>query len=583
MTATSNTVKGTNVAASSNEEDEREAWNSSWSFMLASVGAAIGLGAIVRFPFLAFRYGGLAFLIPYVIFLLVLGIPLLALEFALGQRMQYGPVGAFAKIHPRMWILGVWACLVSYLVMAGYNVIMAWSWIFLAYTFQPILPWGTTIEEAQVFFATKVMGQEVGSCTANLECGLGSLNWKLVVALAVQYLCVFMAVFKGTKLVSKVVWITVPTPVVMVIILLIYSLTLEGSHLGVEAYIGTVDMSHLGNGQAWVDAAGQIFYGLSLAVGCMIAYGSNQPRERPVNNPTLFVAITNSVFSFIGGFAMFGVMGYLVNDMGTTFEDMSDNVGGFMLSFVSFPTAIALLPSGVSHFFAVFFFLFLLILGIDSAMALTEACTVALRDHIPFFRERPGASAATVCFGAFLLGLTMCTEGGEAVLDITDHFTANYSILLVGLLECVSVWIYEAYGTEEGRKPLSQQSWTEIVFSSRLEREMDAFTGKPMKWLPAVWSFHVKFVAPLIIFALFIIMTIEDTGPTNYGGYPDWAILGFGWMLCVVFPLLIMVAGFFFPMHLTTDKGEDALFGKEVMPRKGSSQLSNDEGEPVIA
>lgn len=535
--------------ASSGHGVERETWNGSWSFMLAALGAAIGLGAVIRFPYLAFRYGGAAFLIPYIIFLFVLGIPLLALEFSLGQRMRFGPVGAMAKIQPRAWAIGMWAAISAFLMMVTYNVIMSWTWVFLVYSFQAVLPWGTSLESAQTFFAETVQGQVPGSCATNLECGLGGFQWKLVLGLLFQYILVFFAIFKGTKLVGKIVWFTVPTPVIMVVILLIYSLTLEGAHDGITAYIGRLDTSHLADGSAWVDAAGQIFYGLSLACGSMIAYGSSQAIDRPVNMPAWFVGIGNSVYSFMGGFAMFGVMGYLANDMNVHMDDMGDHVGGFQISFVSFPTAINLLPAGVSHFFAVFFFLFLLFLGIDSSMALAEAVTITLRDHVPFFRSRPGVTAGMTCSAAFLLGLVMCTEGGEAVMDIMDHYTANYCVLLIGLFECLSVWAYEYNGAAVGWTKGKQKSWRDVVFSSRLEQEMLKFTGQSLKWLPFYWSFLVKFIAPVLITTLFAIMVYEDSIAV-YGGYPIWATVVFGWVLCVILPIGAVIVGTFFPMHL---------------------------------
>merc|ERR1712176_791366 len=193
--------------------------------------------------------------------------------------------------------------------------------------------------------------------------------------------------------------------------------------------------------------------------------------------------------------------------------------GGFQISFVSFPTAINLLPAGVSHFFAVFFFLFLLFLGIDSSMALAEAVTITLRDHVPFFRSRPGVTAGMTCGAAFLLGLVMCTEGGEAVMDIMDHYTANYCVLLIGLFECLSVWAYEYNGAAVGWTKDKQKSWRDVVFSSRLEQEMLKITGQSLKWLPFYWSFLVKFIAPVLITTLFAIMVYEDSVEV-YGGYP---------------------------------------------------------------
>lgn len=527
-------------------EEERDTWGNSWSFTLAALGAAIGLGAVARFPFLTFRHGGAAFLLPYLFFLFILGLPLLALEFMLGQRMRVGPVGTFAKIHPRAWGVGLWACAASWLIMVGYNIIMAWAWIFLANSFQSELPWGTNFETAQRFFLDVVQGHRE-DCAVNLECGVGSFQWQLALALLVQYVVVFLAISKGTKLVSKVVWFTVPAPIIILLVLLCYSLTLEGSSLGIHAYIGRLEVSALSDGNTWVDAAGQIFYGLSVACGPMIAYGSGQKINRSMNFPAWFVAVGNSVFSFIAGFAMFGVMGYLANDLGVSVMDMTDFVGGFQLTFVSFPVAIALLPSGVSHFFAVIFFLFLLFLGVDSSMALAESCTVTMRDHIPFLRHRPALTAGLVCLSTFLFGLIMCTEGGESIMDILDHYTSNYCVLLVGVFECLSVWVYEYQG--DGKKAPKDRTWRDIVFSSKLEREMTKITGKSVKWLPFAWSFLVKFVAPILITGLFAIMVYEDSVEI-YGGYPIWATAVFGWLMCVIIPIGMVLAATLFPMNL---------------------------------
>ena len=164
--------------------------------------------------------------------------------------------------------------------------------------------------------------------------------------------------------------------------------------MGVEAYIAKVDITHLSDPNMWTDAAGMIFFGLGVTLGCQIAYGGAQRIDRPVPFPTLSVSIGNSIFSFVAGFSIFAIMGFLVreknsahpqfsisvsenflfpyiayafpnqvNEMGTSFENMDTNLGGFSLLFISFPAALARLPFGVSHFFSVWFFLFLLMLG----------------------------------------------------------------------------------------------------------------------------------------------------------------------------------------------------------------------------
>ena len=149
---------------------------------------------------------------------------------------------------------------------------MAWCWVMLFYSFYPELPWGTSLASTAAFFRETVQGQDSSrSCQVSLECGIGLPHWPLVLGLGIQYFLVWLACFKGVELVSKVVWYTVLAPVVMLFALVVYGATLPGAAYGIIEYVGRFDPAELGSTQAWVDAAGQIFYGLSLACGVMVA------------------------------------------------------------------------------------------------------------------------------------------------------------------------------------------------------------------------------------------------------------------------------------------------------------------------
>ena len=120
-------------------EEEREQWANNTAFLFAAIGSAIGLGNVVRFPYLAYRYGGLAFLIPYILANIFVGLPILGLELMLGQNMQSGVIGAMYKINPRLWGVGAVAICGAYLLLLYYQVIMAWTWIYLYYSVWPLL------------------------------------------------------------------------------------------------------------------------------------------------------------------------------------------------------------------------------------------------------------------------------------------------------------------------------------------------------------------------------------------------------------------------------------------------------------
>ena len=123
----------------------RERWSSKAIFIFAAVGSAVGLGNIWRFPYLAGKYGGGAFLIPYVIMLFVLGMPLLIMEFALGQKMQVGAIRSFGKIKHRLSGIGLSAVLCGFVVVSYYAVVMAWCLLYFFYSFT--LKWGVNTKE----------------------------------------------------------------------------------------------------------------------------------------------------------------------------------------------------------------------------------------------------------------------------------------------------------------------------------------------------------------------------------------------------------------------------------------------------
>jgi NSS family neurotransmitter:Na+ symporter len=598
----------TNENNDQSEPMSNDSWGSNTAFLFASIGAAIGLGNIVRFPFLAFRHGGAAFLIPYILALLFVGVPILGLEFMLGQRMRaHGAIRSLGLVHARAWGVGSVAVFTAVLIILTYNVVMAWSWVFLFNSFKADLPWGTDLPQASAFFTQTVQGIDSSYQACGImkggddTCGLGGLQWQLVLGLGVQYVLLFLALSKGKHLVGKVVMWTMPLPFFMLLVILCYGFSLDGHAQGITAYIGKLDVSKLNKGDPWVDAIAQIFFGMSLAVGGMIAYGSGLPSDSKVVKNTWIVALSNSIFSFFSGFAMFMVIGFLAHNQGRTVESYDSALGGYSLAFKTFPVALNLLPSGTAQFFCVLFFAMLVLLGFDSAMNLVESVVAALKDASPACERNEGRCVGAVCLGGFVVGLMFCTKGGEVVLDIIDHFSSTYCMLLVGVLECIVVgWVYDLVpiddesaaimegpsaeqkanaGTPTGNSGLPTTSVTADinagpgsaatinprvpplldsslsafdrirygVFSSRLQREIAHMTGQDPRYLPFAWAVLVKFFAPAVIFGL-MVYNIKKDAEGSYGGYPAWTNTVFGWVFCLMVPMLMLAASLTMPM-----------------------------------
>lgn len=202
-------------------EEQRESWGSRSAFVLAAIGSAVGLGNLWGFPYKLYANGGGAFLIPYLVALVVIGIPLLILEFALGHRFQRAAPDAFRRIHPRFEFIGWWGVLLGFLIITYYPVILAYCFSFFFYSLQSLLtghplPWAGEglegVQSAKSFFFDRYLHYQESF-------HLGPLQYHLVAALAFTWIAMFLCIFRGVGSVGKVVQWTVPLPWLMLAIL----------------------------------------------------------------------------------------------------------------------------------------------------------------------------------------------------------------------------------------------------------------------------------------------------------------------------------------------------------------------------
>lgn len=476
-------------------EKTRARWPSRFVFILAAVGSAVGLGNLWRFPYLTYKYGGGAFLIPYLIALFVIGFPLLILEFALGQKIQRAAVDAFASVKKRFSGVAWWALFSGFLVITYYAVVMAWALKYLASSLS--VAWAGNSEG---FFFTEVLGLSESAAV------IGGIQWPLFFGLILVWLMIYFSVFKGVKSVGKVVLITMPLPMILIFVLLVRALTLDGAGGGIYYYL-IPNFAALFDPQVWVAAFSQIFFTLTLAFGVMVAYASFNDRHHDVAGNALWTAVVNSLVSIISGFVVFATLGFMAMSKGVGVPDVV--ASGPSLAFVVFPEALSLMPW--APFFSVLFFLTLLTLGIDSAFSIVEAIAAALKDK--FGKIRREKLSFWVCTIGFLLGIIYTTGAGLYFLDIVDHFVTNIAILTVGILQCVMIgWVY---GTRRLRRYINRVSNFQIG-----------------RW----WDVCIKYVTPLILLSLLIFQLYTEF-TTPYEGYPFWALM-VGWAAVLV-PLVI--------------------------------------------
>jgi neurotransmitter:Na+ symporter, NSS family len=478
----------------------RQRWSSRTVFLMAAIGSAVGLGNVWRFPYLAYKFGGGAFLIPYLIALFVLGIPLLILEFAIGQKLQKGAIDAFKTVNHRLRGIGVGAIFSGFVVVVYYAVVMAWALIYFVKSFSLELPWAA---DAKSYFFKDVL-----NLTSSIN-NIGGVNLPILLALAAVWFMIYLCVRGGTKSVGKVVMYTVPLPVILLLVLLVRGLTLPGAFGGILYYIKP-DFSALFSTEIWLAAVSQIFFTLSLAFGIMIAYASyNEPRK-DVSKNAYTTALVNSAISLLAGFVVFSVIGYMATASSMNVPDVVASGPG--LAFVTFPQALSTLP-WAAPLFSILFFITLLTLGIDSAFSLVEAVNTVITDK--FNNVRKNDIAFLVCSISLALGVIFTTGAGLYFLDVFDHFITNFTLVIIGIFESIAIgWVY---GADRLRNYINSVS--------------DFRIGK---W----WEYSIKYITPLILIVLLVFQFMQEIS-ANYEGYPDWAIW-MGWSVVIV-PLLAAV------------------------------------------
>jgi NSS family neurotransmitter:Na+ symporter len=471
----------------------RERWDKRAAFIMAAIGSAIGLGNVWRFPYMAYANGGGAFFIPYLIALVTTGIPLVALEYYLGVRYQRGPTEAYDFIRKRTNYIGWFALGTAAMITFYYTVVMSWAWNYMFHSIG--VDWAGNEKS---FFFTNVLG-----ITDSIK-NLGGIQWYLVLGNVVTWIVIFLVIFKGVKVVGKVVTWTVCIPWALILVLIIRGITLQGSANGLDFYLRP-DFSHLLNPTVWLGAYGQIFFSLSLGFGIMIAYASYLPEDSDINTNAWVVSFANCVTSFFAGFAVFSVLGYLAF---TTNQPVEKVVGaGPGLAFVTYPTAIAKLPGGVvvQSIFGMMFFLMLVTLGIDSAFSLVEAIVTGLKDSFNLNRAKV---SFWVCFVGAVVGFLYASRAGLYWLDVVDHWM-NWGLVIVGLLEAILIgWFFDINKV-----------------SSDIDSTSEMKFGK-------LWIVSVKYITPAILL-ITIITSIYKELKSPYEGYPIWSLMVGGWILLI--------------------------------------------------
>ncbi|KAK2499098.1 hypothetical protein MC885_017568 [Smutsia gigantea] len=320
----------------------------------------------------------------------------------------------------------------------------------------------------------------------------------------------------------QVVWITATLPYLVLFVLLVHGVTLPGASDGISAYLH-IDFYRLKEATVWIDAATQIFFSLGAGFGVLIAFASYNKFDNNCYRDALLTSTINCVTSFISGFAIFSILGYMAHEHKVNIEDVATEGAG--LVFILYPEAISTLSG--STFWAIVFFVMLLALGIDSSMGGMEAVITGLADDFQVLKRHRKLFTFGVTFGTFLLALFCITKGGIYVLTLLDTFAAGTSILFAVLMEAIGVsWFYvQALWEGPGAAGAVRGHVTGLPCAcagvDRFSNDIQQMMGfKPGLYWRLCW----KFVSPA--FLLFVVVvSIINFKPLTYDDYifPLWA------------------------------------------------------------
>ncbi|XP_045474082.1 sodium-dependent dopamine transporter isoform X2 [Harmonia axyridis] len=530
--------------------DDRETWGKKVDFLLSVIGFAVDLANVWRFPYLCYKNGGGAFLVPYCIMLVIGGIPLFYMELALGQYNRKGAITCWGRLCPLFKGIGYAVVLIAFYVDFYYNVIIAWALRYFFASFTNLLPWTTcdnpwNTPNCRPFeFPTK-FSNDSNSTDVIIEAipdsrfasaaseyfnrailelhrsdglhDLGAIKWDIALCLLAVYVICYFSLWKGISTSGKVVWFTALFPYAVLLILLGRGITLPGSAEGIKYYLNP-NFNAITSAEVWVDAATQVFFSLGPGFGVLLAYASYNKYHNNVYKDAILTSVINSATSFVAGFVIFSVLGYMAHSAGIPIQEVATEGPG--LVFIVYPAAIATMPGSI--FWALIFFMMLLTLGLDSSFGGSEAIITALSDEFPKIGRHREIFVACLFTLYFVVGLASCSQGGFYFFHLLDRYAAGYSMLFAVFFESIAVsWIY---GTQRFCDDIKDM----IGFSPGI-----------------YWRFCWKFAAPL--FLLFIIfyglLGYEPLTYENYV-YPAWANV-LGWILAgssvMMIPLVAII------------------------------------------
>ena len=447
---------------------ERERLGSRLGFLLLSAGCAIGLGNVWKFPWMTGQYGGGAFVVLYLFFLVVLGIPVMTVEFTLGRAAQKSPILLYQQLEPKgtKWhIHGVLSMIGNYVLMMFYTSVAGWMIQYFI---------GTASGRFEGMTPDQV-GEEFGAVCASPA---GMAGFMAIVVVIGFFVCSFK-LDKGLERVNKVMMLAL---LAIMVILAINSFTMSGAKEGLSFYLkpSLSKMQEVGVGNVIVGAMNQAFFTLSLGIGSMAIFGSYIGKDRALMGESVTVTILDTFVAIVAGLIIFPAC----------FTHGVEVGAGPGLIFVTLPNVFNSMPMG--RLWGTLFFIFMTFAAMSTVFAVFENIISCCMDAFKWTRKK---ACAINCVAMFLLSLP-CALGfnvlsgiqplgeGTGFLDLEDFIVSNLLLPLGSLIFVLFVTNKKGWG------------WKNFVDEANIGKGI-----KTPNWIRG----YMTYVLPLIILFVFII------------------------------------------------------------------------------
>ena len=445
---------------------QREHLGSRLGFLLLSAGCAIGNGNVWKFPWMTGQYGGGAFVLLYLLFLLVLGVPVLTMEFAMGRAAQKSPLKMYGQLKPgSKWGWHGYVCLLGNIVlMMFYTTVAGWM---------------------LQYFVDTAAGLFLGLDTAGIEAKFGEMlanpakmTLFMGIVVAIGFSVISMGVQKGLERVTK--WMMMAL-IVLMGVLAFHSMTLAGGSAGLRFYLipDFRRMAEIGVGNVIVGAMNQAFFTLSLGIGAMAIFGSYIGKDHALMGEAVRVSLLDTMVALCSGLIIFPAC----------FAYGVDVNSGPALIFMTLPNVFNHIALG--RFWGSLFFLFLTFAAFSTVLAVFENIVCCISEMTGWSRKK---TCLICCAGIFLLGLP-CLLGynlwqnvrpiaGHDILDSEDFLVSNLMLPLGSLIFILFCTTRYGWGWEKFMKEANEGTGLKVA-----------------KWMRP----YMTYVLPVIVFVIFVI------------------------------------------------------------------------------